>query len=120
MLPSLTTGFDPLNIFDKELQNRFWRDDGETLTAEIDMPGVNREDIDARIEGNTLRVKAENERRSYYKSLSVPEQAAGIDNLKAHFENGVLTFSLPKTTTYQSDRGRRITVYSQSDSSAAP
>ncbi len=97
----LTMGYGRTDIYEK---------DGE-LHYEIELPGVKKEDVTARIEDNVLIVKGnikrdetveENnylrmERRygSFQKSFVLPEEAETTEGLKAKFQDGILKISIP-------------------------
>jgi len=83
----------------------------EAVVIKAAVPGVNPQDIEITVQGDTLNIKGESkaeeqvERENYYyrevrygsfsRALSLP---AGVDTDKAEasFENGVLTLTLPK------------------------
>ena len=92
----------------------------EELVIMASIPGVNPEDVDVTIEGDTLTIKGETkpplenvsylfqERRfgPFYRQLqiNVPVQA---DKAEASFDKGVLTLSIPKA---EAVRPRQIKV----------
>jgi HSP20 family protein len=81
------------------------------LVLKADVPGVDQKDIDIRIENGTLQLKGERKfekeeknkgfhrlERSYgsfVRYFTVPE-TVDTENVKAGFQNGVLTVTLPK------------------------
>jgi HSP20 family protein len=81
------------------------------LVAKVDLPGVQEEDIDVRVENNTLAIRREQkfekevnedsylrvERTfgTFTRSFSLPNIVA-VDNISASLQNGVLTIRLPK------------------------
>jgi HSP20 family protein len=95
------------------------------LRVSLELPGVTEEDIDINLESDVLTIrgekKLEEERgggkenyhfveRSYgsfQRSLRLPFQA-NPDEVRASFENGVLTITVPKTA--QQQRSRRIQI----------
>lgn len=84
---------------------------GEKMIVKMDMPGVNKEDINIRTSHDMLEVSAERkeakeekeedyyrrERRytGYKRSLSLPK-GAKPDEIKAEYEDGVLKITMPK------------------------
>jgi HSP20 family protein len=97
-----TTGFaPPVDIYEDE----------HNITLKIELPGMNEEDIDVRIENNTLTVcgerkfekeeKEENFRRverhygSFTRSFTLP---VSVDpgQVSAHYDKGVLKINLAK------------------------
>ncbi len=87
---------------------------GYELTA--DLPGLDEKDVEVKIAGGVLTVKAETEegkeetkkdfhlreRRfgSFERTLRMPE-GVDTDKIEAHFKKGVLTVMLPKTAEAQ-------------------
>ena len=95
-----------------------------TYTVRADLPGVKKEDINVRIDGNIVQIDAELKREKdtkgeegkvlrserYYGSVSRAfTLAQDLDEAKAvaKFDNGVLTLELPKKATSAS---KRLTV----------
>lgn len=60
--------------------------DGETKIL-IDLPGVDKKDIDLTAEDNTLEVKVETKDRKYQKKIKLPHD---IGDAKTEYKNGVL------------------------------
>lgn len=95
------------------------RDDALEITAEL--PGVTQNDIDLRVEGDVLTIRGEkrNERKdeqariversygSFQRSVQLPF-TPDANQVQAHFNNGVLTITLPKTA--QQEQSRRIEI----------
>ena len=90
----------------------------------VELPGMSEEDIDVTLSNDVLTVRGERKehreekRKDYhvrewnYGSLqrSVPlPSGLDLDQVKAHFKNGVLTVTLPKTEEAK-NRVKRITV----------
>ena len=87
---------------------------GYELTA--DLPGLHEKDIEVKIAGGVLTVKAEKEEEkeetkknfhlrerrfgSFERALRMPE-GVDTDKIEAHFKKGVLTVMLPKTAESQ-------------------
>ena len=86
-------------------------EDEHQVTLKIEVPGIDEKDIDVRVENNTLTVqgerkiekeeKEENYRRverqygSFTRTFTLP-QTVDSEALKASYEHGVLTLTLPK------------------------
>ncbi|MEE8465951.1 MAG: Hsp20/alpha crystallin family protein [Dehalococcoidia bacterium] len=84
--------------------------DGDNITVQASLPGVQPDDIDVTIEGGVLTIKADTkvaenredggyvvrERRagSFHRSLRLPEHV-DTDKVEPRYENGVLTITLP-------------------------
>lgn len=86
-------------------------DKGDKFVLEAELPGFQKEDIDIRVDGNTLIVSAQHKEESEekkdgkfirrerkYGSFSRSFDVTDIDRGKIHaaYENGVLTVELPK------------------------
>jgi HSP20 family protein len=81
------------------------------LVAKFDLPGVHEEDIDIRVESNTLAIRGERKferevnegnylrvERAYgtfTRSFSLPNTLK-VDNIRAGLQDGVLTIRMPK------------------------
>jgi HSP20 family protein len=97
-------------------------DQDDRIMVEASLPGVKPEDVDIRVEGNVLTIKAERKQekdisedrytykeRSYgmmQRTLTLPS-AVKPEAAEATMENGELKLSLPKA---EEARGRRIQV----------
>jgi HSP20 family protein len=83
----------------------------ENLVLQAELPGINPDDVDVRIEDNTLYLKGERKfekevkeenlhrvERSYgtfTRSFTLPS-SINLDKVKAEYKNGVLTLTMPK------------------------
>ncbi len=110
---SFGTGYGRTDIYEK---------DGE-LHYDIELPGLTKDDISAKIEENTLVVKGEikrdesisednyllMERRygSFQKCFSLPPQVDKVDKMKAKFEDGILKITIPLKETL---RGKVVDI----------
>ncbi|UUZ78598.1 Hsp20 family protein [Polaromonas sp. P1(28)-13] len=96
----------------------------DTYVAKVDLPGVKKEDINVRIDGNIVQVDAEVKQEKetkgsddkvlrserYYGTVSRTfSLAQDVDDAKtvARYADGVLTLELPKKATAAS---RKVTV----------
>ena len=85
-------------------------EDENTITLNITLKGIDKEDLDIHIEKNFLFIKAEKEissesshsKRSFVQKMLIPKNAdrAGIT---AEFEDSVLVVTIPKTTKNKSE-----------------
>ncbi|MEM3095788.1 MAG: archaeal heat shock protein Hsp20 [Nitrososphaerota archaeon] len=73
-----------------------------------ELPGVNKEDIDLRVEEKMLTIKVDTPSRKYFKEVSLPT-AVSDTGAKATYNNGVLEVVLPKKET-RALRGERVKV----------
>ena len=93
--------------------------------VEVDLPGIKKEDVDIKVEDNTLLVSGERKVRNevkeddYYKvessfgtfsrSFSLPEEV-DIENIHAESQNGVLEIVIPKLETAKVDKVKKIEI----------
>lgn len=112
----------------EEVSNRAWapavdvRETDEALTLLVDLPGIQREDVDITVENRTLTLRGERkfekevDRDNYHRI----ERAYGLfartftlptnvrtDDVKATFADGVLTLVLPKA---EESKPRKISI----------
>ena len=91
-------------------------EDENTITLNVTLEGIDKEDLDIFIEKNFLIIKAEKEissesshsKRSFVQKMFIPKNAdrAGIT---AQFEDGVLVVTIPKNTESKPEV-RQITI----------
>ena len=131
-------GFNLLNMMLDDIQNEkisTFNDDFSPVVntregefayhVEVDLPGIDKEDVDIKIEDNTLivsgerKVKNEVKEDDYYKlessfgtfsrSFSLPNEI-DLENIHAESENGVLEVVIPKLKTAQVDKIKKIEI----------
>lgn len=106
-----------LAAFAKPLEQQFPVDiheDNANTYVRAELPGVNRDDIKVEMVEGYLTIQAtrkqseggREESLAFSRSLSLPDGVHG-DQVKAAYENGVLTVTLPKR---EEARPRRVTV----------
>jgi HSP20 family protein len=123
MTESLFGGYLPSRNLVSNIREK---EDAYVLTA--DMPGLSKEEIDVKVNGNILTIHAEHksesgdenseagysrEFQSYHESFTLPSNV-DPDEVEAHCENGRLQIRLPKTET---GRQRKIEIKSGKESS---
>jgi len=80
-------------------------EDENTITLNITLEGINKEDLDIHIEKNFLIIKAEKEisgesshsKHSFVQKMLIPKNADRT-GITAQFENSVLVITIPKKT----------------------
>ena len=85
-------------------------EDENTITLNITLEGMNKEDLDIYIEKNFLIIKAEKEissesshsKRSFVQKMLIPKNADRT-GITAQFEDSVLVITIPKTTKTRSE-----------------
>lgn len=84
------------------------RSDDEMFQVAVDLPGVDREDVDLTLEQDFLVVQAQRKPReedvprtvrNYVKKFAVFEEEIEVDQIEASLNNGVLTVTVPKKKT---------------------
>lgn len=101
-------------------------DAGGNLEITAELPGVKREDVDVRLEGDMLTIRGEKRQEHEDKQAHVLERSYGSfsrsvqlpfqpnpEQVQADFDNGVLKISLPRQDGQE--RSRRIQIGSGSD-----
>ena len=104
-------GYPPINVFQK----------GDDLVAVIELPGINRDDLDIQAKGNTIRIagrkavdypkqvsvhRRERLSGTFDRTLAVPMQI-DPDGIKAEYSDGVLALFLPRA---ERDKARSIKI----------
>ena len=74
----------------------------------IDMPGVNKKDIDVKVEDHSITVRAENGGSRKYNYSRKFKPSVDIDSAKATFKNGVLDISLTKVP--EESKGKSVKI----------
>lgn len=83
--------------------------DETSMTLQLDVPGVSREQLEIGIEGKVLRIESvEGAGRTYKLAYRLAQEIAA-DTSSAKLENGVLTVTLSKPAPV--DRTTRIAVH---------
>lgn len=101
-------------------------DEADKLLIKAELPGLDNEDIDIAIEGNSLIIsgekkeQAEDKGRDYYcaerrygsfrRELFLPG-SVDTDNIEASYRDGVLTLTVPKTERAKAKRIGVKTLY---------
>jgi HSP20 family protein len=108
--------FSPV-LGEGEVSTRTWAppvdiyENGDNLVLKAELPGVNPEDVDIRVEDNTLYLKGERkfekevEEQNYHRversygtftrTFALPN-SIDADKVAAHYKDGVLTLTMPK------------------------
>jgi len=108
--------FSPV-LAEGEVSTRTWAppvdiyEDGDNLVLKAELPGVNPDDVEIRVEDNTLYLKGERKfekevkeqnyhrvERSYgnfTRTFSLPN-SVDSDKVTANFKDGILTLTMPK------------------------
>lgn len=90
-------------------------EDKDNTYVRAELPGVEREAISVELVDGLLNLGAKRtikrgeaeHTESFQRSVSVPESVVATDKISAHYENGILTVTLPKR---EEVKPRKITV----------
>ena len=74
----------------------------------IDMPGVDKKDIDVKVEDHSITVKAENGGSRKYNYSRKFKPTVDVDSAVATFKNGVLDISLTKVP--EESKGKSVKI----------
>ena len=85
-----------------------YEDRDKDIVFTIDMPGVQKKDIDINVEPNSISVKAENGGKRKYNYNRRFKPTVDVDSAKATFKNGVLDITVSKIDT--TPKGKSIKV----------
>ena len=126
----LGEGFMPSRMFSemKPFSESGWRplvdilEDKKQIVLKVDVPEISSEDIDIKVDGRILTISGERkfeektEKRDYhciernygsfFRSFKLPE-AADAENIKAHYNKGVLRIEIKKRKT---ETGKKIKI----------
>ena len=73
-----------------------YEDRDKDIVFTIDMPGVQKKDIDINVEPNSISVRAENGGKRKYNYSRRFKPTVDVDSAKETFKNGVLDISIKK------------------------
>jgi HSP20 family protein len=90
---------EPFSEMDYDKEN-------DEIRLTLEMPGLNKEDIQVNISDKSIRVKGENENRKYMRSYSFP-RSLDPEKTKASFNNGILELKLKMV---EQDQGYDIEI----------
>jgi len=92
-------------------------EDDKEIVVRADVPGFEENDLDVRLDGNRLTIKAEKEQkgddqrgyRSFFRQVTLPS-GIDADKAQASYRNGVLELHIPRS---EGSRPRRIAIQGQ-------
>merc|ERR1712238_293106 len=94
---------DKEKVYLPETANSENRSNEEMFQVAVDLPGVDRTDVNVTLDGDFLVIEATRNpgsgrqtMRRYIKRIAVVENEVDIDKMKASLNNGVLVVSAPK------------------------
>ncbi len=78
------------------------------ITVIVELPGVEKKDINLEVVGGALEIKVDTPQKKYYKSVQLPDEVIE-DTANATYNNGVLEVKLRRKTV-KKERGKRIKI----------
>ena len=75
-------------------------EDGKSYLLSVDLPGVKREDLKIEQGDGIVTVSAERNQSHFKQSFSIPAGTIG-DQIRAHYNDGVLELMIPKAENTQ-------------------
>jgi len=84
-------------------------DHEDSITVTVELPGVEKTDIQVYATEQQLTIKVDTATRKYYKELALPA-AVKPDSTQATFKNGVLDVTIQKQERSPPAQGRRVDV----------
>ena len=85
-----------------------YEDRDKDIVFTIDMPGVQKKDININVEPNSISVKAENGGKRKYNYSRRFKPSVDVDSAKATFKNGVLDITIQKLES--KPKGKTIAI----------
>ena len=103
------------------------RETNENFEVEMAAPGMNKDDFNILLEGNTLTIRSEKSdeheekegekfsRRefryqSFQRNFTLPKEVVDVDQINAKYENGILKLSIPKKEEAKQKPPRMINI----------
>jgi len=81
-------------------------EDKDAVKLYVELPGVERGDIQLNVVGQHAEVKA----KSFYKQISLPTGEIEVDKILANYKNGVLQVTIPKKTKTVNEEKKTIKI----------
>lgn len=79
------------------------------IAVTLEMPGIDKKDIDIRVTENELEILVDTPNRKYAKSLKLPASVKPTTT-KASYKNGVLDITVQKAVVSEAKKGHRVNV----------
>ena len=83
-----------------------WEDRNGEIAVTLDMPGIQKEDIELTVDKHMIKVKATTEDRDYSFNKDMSMEL-NPDKVKANFNNGVLDITIQKA---EESKGKKIAI----------
>lgn len=79
----------------------------KTLTIDVELPGVDKKEIDLQATTDTITIKVDNPERNYFKTIQLPTEI-NPDTADVCFNKGILSLTLEKYQPQQ--KGKKLNV----------
>ncbi len=81
----------------------------QQVAITLELPGVDKKDIDIRVTEDELEINVDNAQRKYHKLLRMPSRVKP-DTTKATYKNGILDVTVQKERPSESKTGHKVKV----------
>lgn len=81
----------------------------DTIRVLVDIPGVEKEDINVEASETEIKVTAERGERKYFKVIKLPARVRP-ETAKANYKNGILTIIIEKETKGKKPSGIKVSI----------
>ena len=79
----------------------YWSESKEAYSCKVNMAGIKKDNVKILVEGNLLRVSAEQDGHKYTSVITVPKKASTKDS-SVKYEDGMLYLELKKLDAHKS------------------
>lgn len=104
----LKAGAKPVLSEEREPVTDLIEEEGQ-ISVTLEMPGVDKKDIDIRVTERELEIHVDTPQRKYFKSLKLPSEVKP-PTTKASYKNGVLDITMEKARRSPTKGGHKVRV----------
>lgn len=84
-------------------------EEAKSIAVTLEMPGIDKKDIDLRVTEAQIEINVDNEKRKYHKLVRLPTPVKP-QTTKATYKNGILDVSVEKLAPSEPKKGHRVSV----------
>lgn len=84
-------------------------EESKTIAVTVEMPGIEKRDIDLRVTENELEINVDTEKRKYHKIIPLPTSVKP-QTTKATYKNGILDVTIDKVAPSEPKKGFKVSV----------
>lgn len=81
----------------------------EDVAVTVEIPGVDKQDIDLHVTNDTLEIKVNSPKRKYHRKVELPCDVVP-DSTQATYKNGVLDVSMKRREKHSDDEGYKVNI----------